>query len=172
MKEEKSPNFGRLKNYVGGKWIESRITSYNVCYTKLLRVLRDARFEWRREAPDLYEPLVAAPLAASDFFCRNASAGGTVAHSQSGGAPSTWRGRPLPPALCQDLAVDSVLAIRLGEGEFEGLLLVITSYSIHYTKLYDFNQGQCCRNNGFNNRLNLGFGEIELHFASLNFRQV
>ena len=66
-----------------------RITSYNVCYTKLLRARRRAQFH--------------AVLAEGE----------------------------------RGVARCSLARGNLGTGRVRGRLLVITSYSIHYTKLYE-----------------------------------
>ena len=80
----------------------SRITSYNVCYTKLLRVTDVV----------LLQQYLETPLFTADQV--------------------TGRQRLL--ALDQDLIVQCKPAYHLATA---GQIGVITSYSIHYTKLYD-----------------------------------
>ena len=82
----------------GTIWVGTRITSYNVCYTKLLRSLFGQTLAKQ----------VAQILAISSPTILEVGAGS---------------GR---------LAADLLLALE-GQGK-----LVITSYSIHYTKLYDY----------------------------------
>ena len=89
----------------------ARITSYNVCYTKLLR---------------------AAQTICSDETLlqgNNASPGtGVWTVSGVGGATSQ--------AVFTDNASPTTKVSSLGQG-VNALKCVITSYSIHYTKLYD-----------------------------------
>ena len=115
--------------------VSPRITSYNVCYTKLLRVLESSELSEltmgimsevkelaRRSAVHLDKDIIALSMEkAKDFdfdtttsFQRDVEAKGATNES--------------------DLFGGTI--IRLGR-EFNVATIVITSYSIHYTKLYD-----------------------------------
>ena len=89
-----------------------RITSYNVCYTKLLRETFDAA----ELEEDLIEEVPAAVV-------QPAVAGGKV------------EGVEALKALLKALESDDVA--RSLKGMNISVNIVITSYSIHYTKLYD-----------------------------------
>ena len=90
-----------------------RITSYNVCYTKLLRINK---------------------YLGKDFVVKSSvghvrdlpTSGGAAADNKEGGKPATRRGKTTET----DKQRKEYLALvnRMG---------VITSYSIHYTKLYE-----------------------------------
>ena len=86
---------------------ELRITSYNVCYTKLLRLIDGGILSL---VPVRFARAMGADVVvAVDIYC--------------GGSQGALKGT----------AVDTVMkTFRL-----QGCLFVITSYSIHYTKLYE-----------------------------------
>ena len=99
-----------------------RITSYNVCYTKLLReeVLR----------------LLAGELA-ERLVCEGPCGGGYGDARER--APEAVLADVLDGLLTPEMAyVDYGVVIRGGAVD-----VVITSYSIHYTKLYEA-QKRCC----------------------------
>ena len=110
-----------------------RITSYNVCYTKLLRVkLRriDAYNSRRRENAALYNACL------SDRVLRPAERQGMthVYHQYTIRSPK----RDQIKNRLHEAGVSSVVYYPVPLHLQEALgFLVITSYSIHYTKLYD-----------------------------------
>ena len=99
----------------------TRITSYNVCYTKLLRCRHNLNY-WRRQ------PYLGIGAGAHSFFPDNWGSRWQIPndleHYQEALRNST------DPAQClETFTRDSAMR--------ETVYLVITSYSIHYTKLYE-----------------------------------
>lgn len=79
-------------------------------------------FQWSREPPGAFQPLVAEPLAGADFLCPDARAPLPTVLWTSDGGFQRWQGAPLHPDLSARFAVGAVLALALrGEG-FEGRL--------------------------------------------------
>ena len=109
------------------------ITSYSIHYTKL--------YEWQNEAR---KEIISAILNAercqsykSNFFNRFLMlVGATTASLGFLGAIVAYgqTGRSLVAAVCVALGI---IFIVMG---FEWLTIVITSYSIHYTKLYEMSK--------------------------------
>ena len=92
-----------------------RITSYNVCYTKLLRYA-----------------MIPQKMQGRVFAARNAIQFGTIPIGiLLGGflADSVFE-----PFMAADSKIAATLSRLVGQGTGSG---VITSYSIHYTKLYE-----------------------------------
>ena len=114
--------------YISISSILTRITSYNVCYTKLLRAVADpnAGSLTFNPANSAFETTFSIRYRYTDGNgCIVEDIGTTIVHDLAGGAISISSAVPAKP--CQDDNTDYVL---------QGLS-VITSYSIHYTKLYD-----------------------------------
>lgn len=79
-------------------------------------------FQWSREPPGAFQPLVAEPLAGADFLCPDARPPLPTVLWTSDGGFQRWQGAPLHPDLSARFAVGAVLALGLrGEG-FEGRL--------------------------------------------------
>ena len=116
-----------------------RITSYNVCYTKLLRKYQNA---WRRRGggvslvshPHRRTAAVNTPWTVS--FTSDNIAGASPEVVAAIAACNGGTAKPYGADVYADRA-----RVRLAE-VFER---VITSYSIHYTKLYDVSGGEASR---------------------------
>ena len=97
--------------------MRSRITSYNVCYTKLLRLSAkgevDDRVKGLHTGADDY---LTKPFAFSELLARLQA---LIRRSSDASEPTK---------LAYKAYLNAKLYFNLG---------VITSYSIHYTKLYD-----------------------------------
>ena len=96
-----------------------RITSYNVCYTKLLRDRIDT-FPDEAEEPVVMEIINQDPTISVAVF----------------GDVSEKRMRQVAEKIRDDLLV-AKMAPDKGSGVIQDIIAVITSYSIHYTKLYE-----------------------------------
>jgi signal transduction histidine kinase len=73
-------------------------------------------FQWNRQPPGTYEPLVAEPLAGADFLCPDAGAAlPTSLHTSSAGLHRV-QGPPLHPDLQTRFAIGAILSLRL-QGE-------------------------------------------------------
>lgn len=80
---------------------------------------------WSRESPEAFRPLVAEPLAGTDFLCRDARATVPVVLHTTLEGFRRWHGAPLHPDLAARFDVGAVLALSLrGEG-FEGRLFAL-----------------------------------------------
>ncbi|HKC23635.1 MAG TPA: histidine kinase [Thermoanaerobaculia bacterium] len=80
--------------------------------------------ETAREPPGTYEPLVAEPLARSDFF-RTAAAEGPVALVAENGSLRRRSGEPCHPALVARFSMSSVLSFAVQGEEFAGRLFLL-----------------------------------------------
>ena len=70
-------------------------------------------FQWNRQPPGAYEPLVAGPLVGADFLCPDAGAAHpTSLHTTSAGLHRV-QGPPLHPGLQTQFAIGAVLSLRL-----------------------------------------------------------
>jgi len=74
-------------------------------------------FRWTREPPGTFQPLVAEPLAGTDFLCLDVGAPvPTVLHTSSAGL-KRWQGLPVHRDLQARFATDTLLSLCLrGEG--------------------------------------------------------
>ena len=108
----------------------SRITSYNVCYTKLLRFESYgvvSRYN-RQEASGL-----AITLATGANALETSAAVESLLEELKPYFPEHLRAViPFETSPFVRIAIENVVQILI-----EAVILVITSYSIHYTKLYD-----------------------------------
>jgi signal transduction histidine kinase len=82
-------------------------------------------FDYHREPPGTFEPLVAEPLEGTNFLCLNARMPvPTVLHTSSAGL-QRWRGEPLNRAFQDRFGVHAVLSLSMeGEG-LKGRLFVL-----------------------------------------------
>ena len=113
-----------------------RITSYNVCYTKLLRLLEDlARMpteveyasEFRYRNPVIDDRTLVIAISQSGETADTLAA---IKEAKSRGARTIGLVNVVGSTIARE--VDGGLYLRAGPE-----IGVITSYSIHYTKLYD-----------------------------------
>ena len=122
--------------FTAGKYGWTRITSYNVCYTKLLRLNRSKeKFLLHYNFP----PFSTGEAKAARGISRREIGHGNLAHRALK--------RMLPDAIPYTVRVVSDILESNGSSSMAtvcaGTLalmdagIVITSYSIHYTKLYD-----------------------------------
>lgn len=81
-------------------------------------------FSWRRESPEVFDPLVAPPVDEGSFLCPEADSPPTVLFRTAAGL-ARWRGLPLHPGLRELLGSAPVLGVRLRAGSFEGHLLLV-----------------------------------------------
>ena len=130
--------------------VADRITSYNVCYTKLLRLASLGQWPWTRyRVAHLLEKIRESGASSVGLDMVFAEPDRTSLELLSGeilrdlGVDIALAG--IPPEARNS---DEALAITLGAGPFvlgyqfdfdaaRGESCVITSYSIHYTKLYE-----------------------------------
>ncbi|HTU03633.1 MAG TPA: hypothetical protein VMG58_17505, partial [Candidatus Sulfotelmatobacter sp.] len=79
-------------------------------------------FRFTRESPTAFEPLVATPIAGTDFFCSDARLEAPlIIHAAPEGFRS-WRGAPLHAELSARFAVGAVLSVRLQGQTVDGRL--------------------------------------------------
>lgn len=82
-------------------------------------------FQWNRQPPGTYDPLVAEPLAGTDFLCPDARAAvPTCLHTSSAGLQRR-QGPPLHPDLRARFAIGSVLCLRLQGQVVKGRLFCL-----------------------------------------------
>lgn len=87
-------------------------------------------FDWTRQPPPAFGPLVAEPLAGSSFLCTEAqSPTPTVLHTSPTGI-TRWRGAPLHPDLQKRFAADAVLSLLLPGESIEGRLFFFDKRSM------------------------------------------
>ena len=139
-----SRSVGYTDPFIFSKMFKNRITSYNVCYTKLLRLRRmevtdtpggdgegiyfgpytASKHSVQRAIQSIeecYHIACSQPLA--ERACLNYSLGLCLGVCLGGSAVQEY-----------ERIMDRIVSLLQGSGS---ALLVITSYSIHYTKLYE-----------------------------------
>jgi signal transduction histidine kinase len=79
-------------------------------------------FRWTREPPGKWEPLVAEPLAGTDFLCPDAQAPLPAVLYTSPEGPQRWQGAPIHPDFHARFAVGPVLSVSLRGDTLEGRL--------------------------------------------------
>jgi signal transduction histidine kinase len=82
-------------------------------------------FNWTREAPTRFQPMVAEPLSGSDFFCQDLCTPAPMVLLRSPGGLRTWHGSPLHSDLQQRFAVESVLSLNLRGESLKGYLFFL-----------------------------------------------
>ena len=110
-----------------GKALRDRITSYNVCYTKLLR----------RSYQVVYADTSVADVQNNTSGTETTASSGTtelIAATAEEGSAGTSESTVDDSA---DTSVDSAADTSAETTDESGVAAVITSYSIHYTKLYE-----------------------------------
>jgi signal transduction histidine kinase len=90
-----------------------------------LALWHGGRLESRSAGPDAYEPLVAEPLAATDFVSADAGAAAPTVLRASGTRVDRWEGAPLHPQLVADYGIGAVLALNLRQESVEGYLFCL-----------------------------------------------
>ena len=80
---------------------------------------------WTREAPNLFESLVAEPLQGLDFLCADAGAGAPRVFRVSQGEADHWSGAPLHPDLCARFDIRSVVGLPLRGETVRGWLFFL-----------------------------------------------
>ena len=68
-----------------------------------------------RAKPEGSTPVVAQPLATSDFLCQDASSGTAEVLYSNGSTIYRWRGSPLAAEFVERFAIRSVLSVRMGD---------------------------------------------------------
>ena len=91
---------------------------------RYLAWLSAGRFQVTREAPDVFEPLVAEPLAESSFLCPESPAGASVLHTAPEGL-RRWHGSPFHPDLVPRLGESGLLSLALRGDSVEGRLFAL-----------------------------------------------
>ena len=113
-----------------------RITSYNVCYTKLLRMIRSVLS--CRAKRGVCALCYGRDLGRGHMVNKGEAIG--VIAAQSIGEPGTqltMRTFHIGGTASRAVEQAEIKTQRGGKVGFKNLHFVITSYSIHYTKLYD-----------------------------------
>jgi signal transduction histidine kinase len=80
---------------------------------------------WTREAPNVFEPLVAEPIQGLDFLCADAGAKVPRTFRIIQGIAGRWRGAPLHPDLCARFDIRSVVGLSLGAESVRGWLFFL-----------------------------------------------
>ena len=125
-----SPSFQYLILTIRTSHVLCRITSYNVCYTKLLRISRAV-------VRDLYETTEAARMLSLLMLVMGAA---PILAPLAGGQFllfTGWRGIFAFLGVFGLLSIWGTVAWLPESLPAERRIPVITSYSIHYTKLYE-----------------------------------
>ncbi|MBI4737242.1 MAG: ATP-binding protein, partial [candidate division NC10 bacterium] len=87
--------------------------------------LSQGDFQWTREPPASFEPLVAEPLAGADFLCPDARAPVPLSFRTSPDGLQHWRGAPLHPLFQARFAIGPVLSFRLQGQAVRGRLFCL-----------------------------------------------
>ena len=90
-----------------------------------LALWSSGEFNWTREPPTRFQPLVAEPLSGSDFFCQDLRTPVPTVLLKSPASLQTWHGSPLHSDLQQRFSVESVLSLNLRGESLEGYLFVL-----------------------------------------------
>src|SRR5262249_7743320 len=90
-----------------------------------LALWSDDGLRWTREAPDLFEPLVAEPLRDLDFLCADTVSPAPRVFYVAQGQSGRWRGVPLHPDLCARFGIRSVVGLPLRGETVHGWLFVL-----------------------------------------------
>ena len=124
----------------GPLYFPTRITSYNVCYTKLLRMAK-----WYQTAsspePNAEEKMLAMPTASEGAPPVRANSVASPIWRASSCICTSLTGKPQPEIVATAVAGSAptmpagLLMAKNTPGS--STVAVITSYSIHYTKLYE-----------------------------------
>jgi signal transduction histidine kinase len=81
--------------------------------------------QWTREAPGLFEPVVAEPLQDLDFLCADAGAAAPRVFHVGQGESGRWSGAPLHRDLCARFDIRSVVGLPLRGGTVQGWLFFL-----------------------------------------------
>jgi signal transduction histidine kinase len=90
-----------------------------------LALWSSGEFNWTREPPTQFQPLVAEPLTSSDFFCQDLCTSVPTVFLTSPAGLQTWHGSPLHFDLQQRFAIKSVLSLNLHGESLEGHLFFL-----------------------------------------------
>ena len=90
-----------------------------------LALWSSGEFNWTREPPTRFQPLVAEPLSGSDFFCQDLCTPSPKVLLTSPAGLRSWRGAPLHSDLQQRFAIKSVLSLKLRGESLEGHLFFL-----------------------------------------------
>lgn len=90
-----------------------------------LASLSHGDFQWTREPPASFEPLVAEPLAGADFLCPDARAPVPLSFRTSPDGLQHWRGAPLHPLFQARFSIGPVLSLRLQGQAVRGRLFCL-----------------------------------------------
>jgi len=90
-----------------------------------LALWSSGEFNWTREPPTRFQPLVAEPLLGSDFFCQDLRTPVPTVLLRSPAGLQTWHGSPLHSDLQQRFAVESVLSLNLRGENLQGYLFFL-----------------------------------------------
>lgn len=85
----------------------------------------DGEFRSWREAPEMFQPLVAEPLADLTFLAKDAQAPEPIVLHSSLHIPRGWRAAPINPELVRRFAMTSVLCLPLRGECLEGHLFAL-----------------------------------------------
>ncbi len=81
-------------------------------------------FEWSRESPESFDPLVSAPVDEGSFLCPETRKLPTVLYRSASGL-ERWRGFPLHAGLRKRFGAAPVLGVRIRSASIEGHLLFL-----------------------------------------------
>jgi signal transduction histidine kinase len=90
-----------------------------------LALLSRGEFQWTREPPATFEPLVAEPLAGTDFLCPDARPPVPLCLHASSDGLQHWHGAPLHSHFQSRFAIGPVLALRLHGQAVKGRLFCL-----------------------------------------------
>jgi len=82
-------------------------------------------YQFRREAPAVFETIVAEPLAGISFLCRNAGDNEAEVIQSVDAGLRKWQGPPINSKLQQEFAIGAILGVNLKGEKFSGHLLVL-----------------------------------------------
>jgi signal transduction histidine kinase len=95
-----------------------------------LAVLSLSEFNWTRESPTRFLPVVAEPLSDDDFFCLECLHSDAAVFRRSSGGLQRYLGAPLHPDLQARFGIETVLSLKFSGETIKGRLFFLDKQSL------------------------------------------